>query len=142
MEAKSVQPAPPPAEVVRVSSENRVNLTLAVARQRAADADLRITQLLVERVIEQLDKDGQLRAAIQEARAAAARQQVASIKMSAVLAEVQKEVGHSLEGYRVDDESGHLIKLPPAPVPVTPAPAPAPAKFIGLKPAKKGKPKK
>lgn len=138
MEAKSVQPAAPAADVIRVSDANRVNLALAAARQRSADSDLRITQLMVERVIERLDKDGQLRAAIQDAQAAAARQREASIKMAAILAEVQKEVGHSLEGCRIDDESGHLIKPPPAPKPVIPAPA----KAISLKPAKRGKPKK
>jgi hypothetical protein len=139
MEAKPVV-KPAVAEVIPVSAENRVNLMLVVARRRAADADVRATQLMVERVIERLDKDGQLRAAIQESQAAMARQQEAGIKMAAVLADVQKEVGHSLEGYRVDQDSGNLIKMPVPPAAVNPAPAPA--KVVPLKPAKKGKTKK
>ena len=128
------------AEVLPVSEKHRVDLLLAFSRKRAADAELRSAQLNVDRIIEKLDKEGHLRAAFQEAAHAAAVAQDADVKMTAVIADVQKEVGHPLIGYHIDSENGNLIK-PPAPPP-PPAAAEAP-KVVDLKSAaKKHKSKK
>ncbi len=126
-------------DFVAVSEKSRIDILLAFSRQRAADAELRSSQLTVEHLIDKLDKDGQLRAAIKESQVASARAADAGNRMRGIIIEVQKEVGHSLEGYRIDPESGNLIKPPSAPA--TPPTAAPEAKVVDLKKAR-GKNKK
>ena len=134
---ESPQPLVP--NFIAVSEKSRIDILLAFSRQRAADAELRSSQLTVEHLLDRLDKDGQLRAAIKDAQVASARAADASNRMRGVIVEVQKEVGHSLEGYRIDSESGNLIKPPSAPA-TLPATTPE-AKVVDLKKAR-GKNKK
>lgn len=126
-------------DFVAVSEKSRIDILLAFSRQRAADAELRSSQLTVEHLIDKLDKDGQLRAAIKESQVASARAADAGNRMRGIIIEVQKEVGHSLEGYRIDPESGNLI--PPPSAPATPPTAAPEAKVVDLKKAR-GKNKK
>lgn len=96
-------------QIVQVSEKHRNALALAYAQKRTADAEATTARMKVERLIEKLDTDGSLSAAIREAGTAQARRQAADAKLNGILTEVQKEVG-PLTGMRVDADTGNLIK--------------------------------
>lgn len=99
-------------DVIEVDKELRTDLVLALMRRRAAQAELALGAAKVERLIEKLDKDGELAAAIKNANALMAQANEVELRCNAIISKVQQAAGHSIAGYAIDQNSGILRKPP------------------------------
>lgn len=101
-------------QVVQLSDQRRSELMLAYARRRAAQAELLISRTSVTLLIEKFDKDGTLLKAINESGALSQQAHDAELRLNALLVEIQKEAGHSLNDYVLDPDTGAITKAPEA----------------------------
>jgi hypothetical protein len=67
-------------------------------------------QAVVERIIQKVDVDGELAAAIRRAGQLSQAFQQADAKLTAVITKVQAEAGMDVTGYAINPEDGTLVK--------------------------------
>lgn len=97
-------------ESINVPEKFRTNLLVSYFRRRALSGEYSAAQAVVVQLVAKLDTDGTLSKAIREAHTLQLQAQDASLKLNALVAEVQKDLGRDLTGFTLDAENGVLTK--------------------------------
>ncbi len=103
------------ADVIELDGSIRTDIVLAFAKRRAALAELKANQANIERLIEKLDKDGELKKAIQESQQHMQSVDFTNAKLNEVIAKAQEAAGKPLEGYLLNGDDGTFTKPEPQP---------------------------
>lgn len=97
--------------LVRIEESDRLKLLLAASEARRLQVESELAVAQADKLVAELDKDGRVRAALEQANKARSAGQFATQKYLSVMKGVEEKLGHSLEGYAMDPETGVVRPL-------------------------------
>ncbi len=109
---------PPPASqeplvVLRVEDPDRMHLLIAASELRAANAEAYASSAMLDALLAQVDKDGKVKKALENASQAMQRAQARQAEYQRRVSEVEAKLGLPLEGMSMDPESGIVRPIEP-----------------------------
>lgn len=108
----AVQGVEKETEILEISEETRVAILVSLSKLRALRAEGKVLDMQIRKIIKDIDLNGELAKALDEANLLSPKINVAESELTNILSAVQGTTGKDLSKYKIDPDTGNLIKDP------------------------------